>query len=496
MNSTIRGVDQRSRVPVALGGSLLGLLALAAFSGTGVLWACILAILVMALMTQGWLFRWESMVGLIIVVIFFIPIRRYELPANLPIVLEPYRVVVGVVLFVWTLGLLVDRRVRVRRSGLEGPILAVVLAVVASTVSNLGRVANVNQHAIKALMFFASFLIVFYLVVSIARRIEIIDALLKTMVACGAVVAVFSLIEFRTGYNVFDHLSSLPGLRLVSLPTQFGDVTGFSRGGERRVYASAQHPIALGAALAMLVPPAIYIARKSGGLLWWAVAALSVVGVCATVGRTSIVMLLVIGLVFLIVRPVETRRFWPAIVPLFLLVHVAAPGTLGSLKASFFPSNGLIAQESTNNVGSGRLATLGPTLRREVYPNPLFGEGYGTRVVVADGDIARNAPITDDQWLNTAAETGLFGVAAWLWLLCRFIRRLGGLAKGPPDSDRTWLAAALAASVAAFTAGMFLYDAFSFIQVTFVLYFFLALGAAALRLPEEASASGRGQQVS
>ena len=485
MNSTIREVDLRSWARVAVASLLLGLLVLAPFSGKGGLLICALAVIAMAVMTQSWLVRWESLVGIIVVVIFFIPIRRYEVPANLPIVLEPYRIAVAAVMFIWILTLLVDRHVRIRRSGFEGPILALVLGVIASDLSNPGRVANVNQHAIKGLMFFASFLIVFYLVVSLARRIEVIDALMKTMVGCGAVLAVLSLFEFRTGYNLFDHLSGVPGLRLVNLPSQLGDVTGFSRGGHLRVYASAQHPIALGALFAILVPPAIYVARRSGGLVWWAAAALSVIGVCATVGRTSIVLLVVIGLVFLILRPVETKRFWPAIVPLLLLVHIAAPGTLGSLKESFFPSSGLIAQESKNQVGSGRLATFGPTLHREVFPNPLFGEGFGTRVVSRDADVAPNAPITDDQWLNTLAETGFFGVAAWLWLLWRFIRRLGGVAKGPPDSARTWLAAALAASVAAFAVSMFLYDAFGFIQVTFMFYFLLALGAAALRLPEE-----------
>jgi hypothetical protein len=486
MNNTIREVDQRLWVRVAVAGALLGILALAPFSAdkAGRV-ICVMVILVMAVMTQSWIFRWEALVGFIVVVIFFIPIRRYELPANLPIVLEPYRLVVAAVMFVWILALLVDRRVSIRRSGFEGPILALVIGVMASELLNPGRVANVNQHVIKGLMFFASFLIVFYLVVSLARRIEIIDALMKTMVACGAVIAVLSLVEFRTGYNVFDHLSSMTGLRLVTLPTEQGDPTGFSRGGHVRVYASAQHPIALGALFAILIPPAIYTARRSGGFLWWAAAALGVIGVCATVGRTSIVMLIVIGLVFFILRPVETRRFWPALVPLLLLVHIAAPGTLGALKASFFPTGGFIAQENKNAVGHGRLATLGPTLHREVYPNPLFGEGFGTRVVSRDADIAPNAPITDDQWLNTLAETGVWGVAAWLWLLCRFIRRLGALAKGPPNSARTWLAAALAASVAGFAASMFLYDAFGFIQVTFVFYFLLALGAATLRLPEE-----------
>jgi hypothetical protein len=300
------------------------------------------------------------------------------------------------------------------------------------------------------------------------------------------VVAFFSLVEFRTGYNIFNHLSGL-GVRLTILPQQLGDPTGFARDGRLRVYASAQHPIALSAALTMLVPVALYIARTSRQLRWWLLAGLYVVAVCATVSRVGIVMLLVIVGVLLWLRPRETRRLWPLVIPLALVVHIAAPGTLGALKDAFLPTGGLLAQESKNQVGSGRLATLGPTLHREVIPHLVIGEGFGTRVVGTDADAPPNGPILDDQWLGTTAETGLLGTFAWIWLLVRFIRRMGRAAKADEDAPDGWLYVALAASVAAFAVAMLLFDAFSFIQVTFILYFMLALGMASLRLREERS---------
>ena len=270
----------------------------------------------------------------------------------------------------------------------------------------------------------------------------------------------------------------------MTLPEQLGDVTGFSRGGRLRVYASAQHPNALGAALTMLVPLAIYLAMKLRQWRWWLAAGLCMLGVFATTSRTSIVMFFVIGAVYLWLRPRETRRLWPALIPLVLVIHVAAPGTLGGLKDAFLPKGGLLAQEAKNNVGSGRLATLGPTLHREVYPNALFGEGFGTRIVVHDGDTAPpNAPILDDQWLGTLAETGVVGGLAWIWLFGRYVRRVGRAAK-EADSERAWLCTALVASVLSFAVGMLLYDAFSFIQVAFILWFLLGLGAAVLQLED------------
>jgi O-antigen ligase len=494
VSSAVGVLERRSWLPVALLVGLLCATAAASIAGKGVLLVSLISVAATVALTQTWIFRWESLVGLIIVVIFFIPIRRYELPANLPIVLEPYRIVVAIVIMLWLASLLVDSRVAFRRSDFGGPVTAITLAVVLSLVANPHRVTDLSSNVTKSVMFFASFLLVFFLIVSVCRRLEVIDALLKTMVTCGAIVAILSLYEFRTGYNIFDHLSGLPGLRLVSLPEQFGDVTGFARGGRLRVYASAQHPNALAAALTMLVPLAIYLAMRSRQSRWWLAGALCMLGVFATSSRTSVIMLFVIGAVYFWLRPRETRRLWPALIPLVLVIHVAAPGTLGGLKDAFFPKGGLFAQEAKNNVGSGRLATLGPTLHREVYPNVVFGEGFGTRIVARDEDTTPNAPILDDQWLGTLAETGVVGALAWIWLFGRYVRRLGRAAK-EDDSDGAWLCTALAASVLAFAVGMLLYDAFSFIQVAFILWFLLGLGAAALQLAEAPARSFRTDRV-
>ena len=70
----------------------------------------------------------------------------------------------------WLASLLVDRRVRVRRSGLEGPVAAVMVTTVGSILVNGGRVSELQSTVLKSLTFLLSFGIVFYLVVSIVRR--------------------------------------------------------------------------------------------------------------------------------------------------------------------------------------------------------------------------------------------------------------------------------------------------------------------------------------
>ena len=127
--------------------------------------------------------------------------------------------------------------------------------------------------------------------------------------------------------------------------------------------------------------------------------------------------------------------------------------------------------------GSGRLADLGPALH-EAKKTLLLGQGFGTRIV--DDGPKKNAHILDDQWLQTLLETGVLGVFAWAWLIVRSSRRSFAAARRTAGLDRL-LFGAIAGSTAAFGVGMLFYDAFSFIQVTFVLFVLLALGVLSTR---------------
>jgi hypothetical protein len=420
------------------------------------------------------LLAWRNLLALLIVVILFIPIRRYALPGDLPFQLEPYRLLVFLIVAAWVASLLADPRVRIRTSGFERPVLLIAFAITASVLANPGRISSTSSDSVKLITFFVSFFLVFYLIVSVVRSLETVDLLLRLLVGGGALVAFSAIVESRTGYNAFNHLGKvIPLLREQAIPWVGQDGRG------DRAFASAQHPIALGAALDLIAPLGVYVAVKTKKWWWWIAVFLLVVGSLATYSRTSVLMLVAIVLVFIRLRPVQMKRLWPALVPALLMLHVMAPGTIGTLKNSFFPAGGLVAQQKAEagKAGSGRLADLGPGLH-EWSGHPLFGEGFGTRVV--NGPNA-NANILDDQWLGTLLETGIVGVVAWLWLIARVTRRLSREAKRDP-TDRGWLAVGLAASVVSYGASMLTYDAFAFIQATFIFFFVLGFAAVVLRL--------------
>ena len=496
--STVAGDAPRG--PLALTALLLAALgALAAGSVSDLLLADagIVAILVVAFaVSHRWLLRWDVLTGLLIAVILFIPIRRFVIPGNLPFQLEPYRLFVGFLIAAWVTSLLIDPRVLLRRSGLEAPLWLFVGAAAASVLSNFDYLAtgaqyldpatravtagSLDSNIVKAFTFFLSFVLVFYVIISVVRQPQRVDRLVKLLVCGGVVIAVFAVVESRTGINWFDRLPRvLPFLRenfLAEVP---------NRGARLRARGPAEHAIALSAALAMLVPLGAYLAVTTQKVRWWVGTGVLTLGALAAVSRTGVIMLAVAGLVFLWVRPREVKRLWPALIPALVLVHFAIPGTLGTLKQSFAPPGGLLAEQRVLSVnaepGGGRLADIAPSLG-EWWERPLVGHGLGTRVTVFDRGSGQlpNAIVLDNQWLGTLLETGLVGAAALAWLITRFLRRV--LREARRDrSARGWLLGAIGASVAGLAVGMFVFDAFSFVQVSFLLFILMGLGVVTLQ---------------
>jgi hypothetical protein len=427
---------------------------------------------------QRRLLAWPVVLGYVLAVIMFVPIRRYTLAGNMPFELEPYRLLIAIVLFAWLLAVLVDPVTRWRRLHLEAPVICLLLAVLASIVLNLHTITagGLTGPVVKQLSFLASFLLVMYFASSVVTSREQLDRLLALLVAGGTLIAVLSIVEWRTGYNAFNHLETfVPVLHLDA-----GSMLGpGDRGFRTRAFASAQHPIALAAALVLLLPLAVYLFRRHGQPLWMACAAALTLGALATSSRTGVLMLATELAVFLWLKWRETVRLLPLLLPLLIVCQIIMPGTLGTFRATIFPEQGIVAeQRGGGTTGSGRVADLGPGLD-EFARRPFFGSGYGTRLTSPDDPFV-NARILDDEWLGLLIELGAVGVLCLAWLYGRTVRRLAAAAK-PDPGPRGWLLTGLAASITAFAASMFTFDAFSFIQVTFMSFILLGFAAVALR---------------
>jgi O-antigen ligase len=430
------------------------------------------------------LLAWPTLTGVIIAVILFVPMRRYTIAGGLPFALEPYRVLVALVFPTWIAAALIDPKVRIRATGFEAPAFCYGVIVLLSLITNPGRVALLSTEVVKSMTFLASFFAIMYLVANCIQSRETLDRIIKLLVLGGGFIALATMYEWQSGRNIFNDLG-----RVLPLLTFHPDLVPWTpgRGGRPRAYASAQHAIALGALLVMLLPLAVYMWRRTGKVLYMGIGGLLVMGALATGSRTAVIMLVVSLIMFLRYKRKETVRLLPWLLPMLVVVQGVMPGTLGTFRASLFPSGGVVAQEAEGDgTGTGRLEQVGPSLR-EWGQKPLFGQGLGTRMT-SKQDVATsgvyNAHTLDDQWLSSLLEVGLLGVLSLVWLFIRALRRLKFRARRD-NTDYGWLLTGLATGLCAYAFGMFTYDAFSFIQVTLMMFIYLGLASAALRLAPE-----------
>jgi hypothetical protein len=442
-----------------------------------------------AVRAESWL-SWGGAIALLVLVVWTVPIKTYRLPVALPFSLELYRLLLIVLAGAWAVAIVTGAR-RISAAGLGKPVALLaavgVLSVVANTRTLSG--AGLETQAIKSLSYFLGFLLAYLLVCSTLETFGAVELVVRALVVGAAVIAAFAIYEARTGYNVFDHLHKWFSFFQPTRAVQ----ESARRGTRLRVRASAQHPIALGAALTMAVPLAAYLASRTRtqarSLLWAAAGALAAVGALTTVSRTVVSMAVAMTIAALLVRKRAVLRYWPLALVAAAAVHVAAPHTLGSLYHSFFPQGGLVHSQTARQgqTGSGRVADIGPGLR-SWQQKPVFGHGLGTGKVSRSNepgtivDPKTGAPIIfDDQYLNSLVSIGLVGLIAVLWFVWGAARRLLGSARRlvGPEGD---LVAACGVSCAGFGVAMLTFDAFSFVQCTLLFFVIAALGLRARAL--------------
>jgi O-antigen ligase len=425
--------------------------------------------------TESLRLGWKWLVGLFLLVVLFIPPRRYAVPAGLPFELDPYRLVVAGILVAWILSALSDEGMRLRRSGLLGPLLTFAIAVVGSLVANPGRVSAYETSVVKVLSVLIGFFLVFFLLVNVLRTRESCESALRVLVLGGTILAVLAIVERKTGWSPFTDLGRYIPLIQPSKGSSELDATGYVEAFRGiRALGSAEHPIALGALLAMLAPVAAGLAVVRRQAIWLACLVLLVMGSFASNSRTPVLMLFAWAIMFTVLRWTDAKRFLPFALVAFAMIHLVMPGALGTLRASLDPTQILAEQTSRadSQLAAGRIADLSPSFD-EFAQKPVFGYGFGTRISTGPN---ANTRLLDDQWLGTLLDTGLVGVIGFAWLLGRYVVRISSASRRS-GVDGVMLAA-LASAVFAYAIGMFTYDALSFTQVSLVLFVLLAIGSA------------------
>lgn len=394
-----------------------------------------------------------------LVMIWLVPFGAVVLPGMGP----PDRPALVFIGGIWFVALVIaadSARPRVRITALHLTIAILFACAVGSVALNSDVLANLGELglAAKKLLLLASYAVFFVIVASAIRPAEI-RRFVRFTLGLAALVSLAAIVEYRTEFNPFyDLASSFPYLALPS------DLHEIDPTGRTTVYGPMDHPLELGLMLGMVLPfalvPLLEAKNRKEQLRWLLLTGILLAGIFATQRKTGLVAAGVGAIAIVIMQPRLFRQAVQTAIALMLLLHLLAPGAMGSLRQQLEPSR-ITGTKSTSD-RSEDYSAIKPDLAR----HPALGRGYGSY----DPYKYR---ILDNQYLGLLVTVGLVGTAAYGLVLLTAMAS----ARRRPDGVRasTRQAAAPIAAVAVFAVGGALFDVLSFPHVTYTFFFVLGL---------------------
>ena len=293
-----------------------------------------------------------------------------------------------------------------------------------------------------------------------------VHRVLRALCWGGAFAGVVATMQFFLSLDITPYLRDLPGFSL-----NFDDATILVRDGVNRVSGTAIYPIELGVVAGMLLPLAIYLGihdSERSPAKRWAPVALIALAVPVSVSRSGIISVCLALVVLVVLMPLRQRLVTLCAMPLAVAAtFMSAHGVIGTL-TSFFSAGTADASVAT------RVSDY-PMVEGFVQQAPWFGKGGGTY-------FATNAiTILDNQFLKTAIELGLVGVAVlFAFFLVPAITAFGARRR-TRDPELRLLCAALAGATVAATACSFTFDSLSYPMFTGLYALVIGLIGAAWR---------------
>ncbi|MEO3807828.1 O-antigen ligase family protein [Sphaerisporangium sp. B11E5] len=376
---------------------------------------------------------------------------------------------VAVMLLVWyLLSTLSPRWTPLRgRQPVRAVIVFFALAVLASYVAAMTRPLSSEElnAADLGLVLVAGWAGIALVTADGINDMDRLETLRHRIVLGGTFPAAVAMIQFFTGIEITQYLA-LPGL------VENGAGVLFEREGFFRPSGTATHPIELGVVLAAILPlalhGAIYCRDPEARRKRWLMVALIATALPMSVSRSAILGLFVAMIVLLPTWKPEWRlRAILIFGAASIVMRIMIPGLIGTVL-------NLISVIGADENSTTRTGDYDAVVQA-VSQRPLFGQGFATY-------LPRIYRVIDNQYLMSALETGLVGVAALLtfllagWVLARRAR------KASTNEETRHLAQCLAASSAVAIFGFGTFDAFSFPMIANVMFLLLGLTGALWRL--------------
>lgn len=283
------------------------------------------------------------------------------------------------------------------------------------------------------------------------RSREDIMRVLRALSLGAAFCGVVALLQFKGHLDVTPYLHwLLPGFSVDQIASGNADI--ILRGTINRVFGTAIDPIELGVTASMLLPLTVYVAMydtKRSAFWRWLPVICTAIAATASVSRSAVLAMGASMGVFIVgMRPAQRVKALVCIPMALAVIFVSSHGYLGTLK-SFFAAG-------TSDPSVAHRVNTYPFVAQMVDKAPWFGLGGGTY-------IAKSAVyILDNEYLTTAIELGLVGVAVLLFYLLWPVTAALVARKRTTDPELRDLSTALAGAALAAAVGSATFDSLSF----------------------------------
>ncbi|MFZ1996504.1 MAG: hypothetical protein WAU75_20500, partial [Solirubrobacteraceae bacterium] len=401
------------------------------------------------------------LVAIFLAMIFLVPIDAMSVPLHLGAQGNPDRVLLLLTVGLWIPVLIIgSRKVRPRLRFTRIHLwvlvfLGLCFLSVAVNGSTLAIYTEVSP-TVKKLVLLVSFAMFFVLASSIIRPREV-PKLVGFMVILGVIVAIATIIESKTRVNIF--YSLWEKVAPVKLPAEIDKLDDIGR---LTVDGPTSEPLELAALLAVVFPFAVVgaVDAKTRGSRWRYIIASTILlaGALATARKTSIVAP---GIGFLVLMAYRPRRMLRAlavaIVPLFIAVHVIAPGQIGSVVSELLP--GHVNNVSTTTVRVARYDAVRPDIMSHLW----LGRGFQSYDPM-------KYRVLDNEFLGLLIGVGILGTLVYLAIFGSMLRVAHPMARAP-DPVRARFALPAIAGIIVVLVSNALFDVLSFPHVSYLFFF-------------------------
>jgi O-antigen ligase len=406
------------------------------------------------------------LIAIFLVVQLLVPFNGIEFKVNLPANLTLDRLIIALMLALMAVERLlgITHRVKRKRTGVERAVLIYTGIAMLSIVVSIDRIARLNylSFAEKGFSQYLGYIAFFFIVIATVRPDEF-KALAKFLVFLTCITAAGVLYEAHSGVNIFyNDIAKIfrPVAEIAPSPT-----TLFGENGRPTIVGPTQHGLAVTSMLAIALPFAatsLLNARTVARRIGFVIVVGIIIAAAMSTARKTAVLAPIAAFAVLFIYDRRLRRWAPLlIVALIPVIHVVAPGTIGTLTGIL----GGAKNSPSTQARVGDYSAVAP----DILSNLILGRGFGT----LDPDNYRWYRILDNEYLDQIFTVGFVGLVAYVGIV---VAALGTAHRVIRDGgNRGTLALAAAAGCAAFGLVSATFDAMSFPEAPYMFFFSAAM---------------------